>query len=438
MAYYYFPGTNLYLRPGYVISADEHETATVKDSHWNAFLTTSPNRSVTYRPDGVYCGIMLRENWKRFYVNESVRPTNPSDYTDPAYDWSPVSNAFGTTAVTTDNALVEIYIMDKVFSAGVSKSPAWLVNAPYNGTYYSANANATLIDYHRYTGPDLRGQSNVNSGLGPPIVDEFVAFHQALHDYISAQGWADRVWFIANSELYGATDSGYTTDFYHGAGVFLKQVAAIWAPDHIPVHASSLTGLAGGGTAIIEDYILDANLGIAYPDGKLTDTSAPPTSRFEIAGAYQSPYRQLRQAFEVNGYRANTYFAPGVANPWGYSGATVPQTASHLLWAFSGTPKGTVKDSGLGQVGDDPPGIIPAHILRLFWWGSDPLTIPLADWHTAIDTFGPPGTFAHPPFPAGYPPPPGPGYGADGPYGSSIRLSRGHSRSFGYSSRRSR
>jgi len=259
-----------------------------------------------------------------------------------------------------------------------------------------------------------------------------------MHDYISAQGWADRVWYVAGvGELYGSSDSGYVTDFDHGAGVAHKQIAAIWAPDHIPMHMSSIQGLASGGTAIMEDYITAADLGISYPDGKFGDTSAPPTSRFEIAGAYQSPYRQLQQAFEDNGLRANTYFAPGIANPWDYNG-WVPQTASHLLWAFSGTPKGVVKDSGLGQVGDDPPGLIPAHILRFYWWSTDPLNIPLADWHTAIDTFGPPGTFAHPPFPAGYPPPPGPGYGADGPYGSSRGVLHGNTRSFGYFSRRAR
>ena len=438
MAYYYFPGKSLYLRPGYLIAAQASESAATKDSRWSAFLTTTPDRSTSYRPDGVYVGISLREKWKNFYVNESVRPTNPSDYTDSAYDWSPLNNAFTTTAFVSDNALVELGIMDKNYGvSGVSNAPAWLVNAPYNGTYYSSSNGSTLICYHRYTGPDLRGQSNVNSSLGPPIVDEFIAFHQALHDYISAQGWADRVWHISSSEYYGSGDSGYITDFYHGAGVYLQQVAAIWAASHVPVQVSSING-QGSGTAILESYITAADLDIGYPDGKLTDTSAPPTGRFEVAGTYQSPYRELMQSFETNGLRADTYFAPGVSNPWGYSDTTVTQTASHLLWAFSGSPKGTVKDSGLGQSGDDPPGLIPAHILKLVWWSGDPLNIPLADWHTAIDTFGPPGTFAHPPFPAGYPPPPGPGYGADGPYGSSRGALRGSSRSFGYFSRRAR
>jgi len=144
---------------------------------------------------------------------------------------------------------------------------------------------------------------------------------------------------------------------------------------------------------------------MSFPDMKLSSTNKISSSdRFTRPDdTYQKDARLLTQATEANGHRVNTYFAPGIPNPWGYSNQKVPQTASHILWALSGKPKGENKDSRLGQQGEDPPGIMPVHTVFIDWkttWGKNNPT--LQQWHTAIDTFGPPGTFAFPYLPSGY------------------------------------
>lgn len=395
-----FPGTNLKFRPGFVIAAQENESPSVTESRWQALFTASPNRKVSYRPTGIYGGVVRRLKWYRFYTDQNVRPANPSDPTDPAYNWAPLDAIFTINAVKNEGALVMIGIME-VGYGGVPLMPQWLVNAPYNGLFIDTAGNRAIPAYYRYSGPDARGFTNVNLDKGPPIVDEFVAFQQAMHDHLVATGNIDKVMGVQTSEFYGGGASGYETDFYHGVGTRAKLLNGIWEKSQIPVYQSSVSG---GSTMsqILAQYVNTTQFGLNFPDMKLVDTGNPALTRFSVDGIYQKDLRPIMQSTEPNGVRNYTYFSPDVPNPWGYSNETYAQTASHIIWALSGSPKGVNKDSGLGQAGDDPPGIMPVHTVILDWGSTGEPTID--DWHTAIDTFGPPGTFAFPYLPPGYNP----------------------------------
>jgi hypothetical protein len=332
-----------------------------------------------------------------------VRPTNPKDPTDPAYDWSLLDAIFDINAVKNENALVLIGVMD-VGYGGTAVAPNWLAKAPYDGLYTSTSGSQIRIlpKYYRYSGPDDRSMTNV--GGSPGIVDEFLYFEQAMRDHLIATGNINKVMGVQTSEYYGGGDSGYETDFYHGVGTLAKSLAAIWAKAQIPVYQSSVSG-GSLMSQVLGEYVNSTQFGLTFPDMKLDSTAGISLSRFTINGIYQKDVRHLMQATEGNGLREFTTFSSGVPNPWGYSGVTVPQTASHILWSLSGPPKGTHKDSNLGQVGTDPAGIMPVHNIIINWGTSSLSYAPtLDDWHKAIDTFGPPGTFAFPYLPTGYDP----------------------------------
>jgi hypothetical protein len=395
-----FPGTNLKFRPGFIIAATENQLPSITESRWQQLFTTSSNRKASYRPSGVYGGVVRRLKWSRFYDDQSVRPKNPADHRDPAYDWSLLDAIFEINAVKNEGALVLIGIMEVGYGGTTYFAPAWLINAPYNGGFISTTgATRAIPQYYRYSGPDARGQMNV--GASPAIVDEFVYFQQAMRDHLVSTGNIGKVMGIQTSEFYGGGDSGFESDFYHGVGTRAKKLYEIWAQAQIPVYQSSVSG-GSTMTTILAQYVNSTKFGLTYPDMKLQDSGNSLVSRFSVDGTYQKDIRPLIQATEENGVRQNTFFAPGIANPWGYNGASIPQTASHILWSLSGPPKGVKKDSGLGQPGDDPAGALPVHSIIIDWESSSLDYAPtLEQWHEAIDTFGPPGTFAFPYIPMG-------------------------------------
>ncbi len=401
-----FPGTNLRFRPGFVVATYDDASLTEIEARWQAFFTSSPDRKTSYRPPGVYGGFSRRLRWRYFYVDENIRPADPTDPTDPAYDWSKLDDVFTINAVQNEGALV--FIQVSATSYGVTSStkvPNWLERPPYDGVFVSTNGSESRVlpKWYRYSGPDLRGRTDV--GAAPPIVDEFVMFHRAMRSHLVSTGNIDKVMGVSSAgEFYGGGDSGHEQDYYHGAGTLSKELQEVWGASQIPVYISSISG-GGRMTTILAQYVSASSLGIAWPDMKLGNTEAPPLRRFSLGGIYQKDLRPLLEATESNGVREFTTFASGVPNPWGYDGETVLQTASHVLWALSGPPTGVNRDSGLGRPGDDPPGIMPVHTVVLSWdMSRKPYEPTLDDWHTAIDTFGPPGTFAFPYLPPGYVP----------------------------------
>ena len=411
----FFPGTNLKFYPGFLVMDGSKASAATLEARWQQLFSGS--RKTSYRPPGVYGGIVRRSTWKQFYVNPNIRPADPTDYNDPAYDWSRLDDVFNLNSVQNEGALVAIGAGEVNYSGWLS-APAWLSKPPYNGVFNAgtdggSGRHKTMPAHFRYLGPDIRGRTNVNVGPGrPPIVEEYLAFHQAMYNYLVDKGYIDKVMYVGMAEFYVTHDAvlppDYNeVDFYHGIGTRARAIASIWAQSQIPVVMSSITG-SNTKKNILWQYMDGPPLGVTFPDMKMSGTNniSASNSRFsDLNGTYQKDTRQLIQATEGNGQRFNTYFAPDIPNPWGYSNVTVPQTASHILWALSGSPKGANKDSGLGQKGTDPSGVMPVHAIIVEWGRSWQKNSPsLEDWHKAIDTFGPPGTFAFPYLPEGYQP----------------------------------
>lgn len=400
-----FPGTNLKFYPGFVVyTATTDPSPASLEKKWQELYTSVPNRKASYRPPGVYGGIAYRPNWRSFYADTNIRPKNPSDHTDPAYDWSKIDAVFRINAVQNEGALIFLDMIN--VNVG---HPAWIANAPYNGTFNRATPPSTQISlkYYRYSGPDALGRRNV--GDAPPIADEVIYFMRALRDHLVATGNIDKVMYVALPEIAISSGAILPSDFdltnhRHGSGLSIHETAKIWAESGIYVLQLSLSGSTDK-LDILWQYMDDPHVGIFYPDMKMLGTNnITSVGRFnDLNDVYQKDVRMLVQGTENNGQSLNTYFASSVPNPWNYKNVTVPQTTSHILWALSGPAKGENKDSGLGQKGDDPSGLMPAHSIVLSWDIPHHLNSPTIDEiHEAIDTFGPPGTFAFPYLPPGY------------------------------------
>jgi hypothetical protein len=404
-----FPGTNLKFRPGFVVDNDEGtSTPAALESAWQAFFTASPNRKVSYRPPGIYGGLIFRRQMKLYYNNENVRPKNPADHKDPNYNWSALDAAFNINAVQNEGALIVLALPNIVTWSTTNAMPAWLIDAPYDGMWITSGPRIAKL--YRYSGPDDIGRTNI--GTAPYVVDELLMFAKAMYDHLVATGNIDKVMYVrtSESEPQGTPPADYNkTDYYHGFGVLVRGIAKIFAASNIWVTQSSMTGDAQG-LDIRWMYMNTPKMGQNFPDMKMNGTAdfTSPGRFLDRNGVYQKDLRFLAQATEANGHRVNTTFAAGVPNPWGYSNVTVPQTFSHIVWALSGAPKATdpaKRDSGLGQVGEDPPGVMPVHNLVIIWGNTYGANAPTLDEvHKAIDTFGPPGTFAFPYLPPGYVP----------------------------------
>ena len=400
-----FPGTNLKFRPGIVVWATQNEPPEDIEGRWQSLF--NGERKTTYRPKGVYGGVYLQLSWKLFYKNHAVRPVNPEDHKDPAYDWTKLDAVFNINAVQNEGALVALY-PGEIGHTG-QRSPNWLKNPPYSGLFYSYPSPKTVTapKYYRYAGPDSGGNTAKNAS--PPIVEEIAYFHQALHDHLVETGNIDKVMFVHLSEVFVSNpqlpEDYSAIDLYHGVGLRNKLVASIWAESQIFVVPLSIVGPSRN---TVWKYLDNPTVGMSFPDMKLSGSNHINSGDIRFThpnGTYQKDTRLLVQQTENAGHRTHTYFARNVANPWGYSNVTKPQIASHILWALSGKPKGKNRDSGLGQDGEDPPGIMPVHVVMVDWkttWGKNNPT--LQQWHDAIDTFGPPGTFAFPYLPDGYQP----------------------------------
>ena len=402
-----FPGTNLKFFPGFVISSTENLSPKAIEEKWQKIFTASPNRKLSYRPKGIYGGIRRNLAWARFYHNPKVRPNNPEDHTDPAYNWEPIDSVFRINAVKNEGAMIDIWVRD--IGDGIFQ-PKWLELAPYNGVMSTLGPGGgrKAPKYYRYNTPDLRG---VTTDANYPIVEEFLAFHKALRNHLIAKNYIDKVMMIEMEETFTAKGDYIPADwnkvnFYHGSGLRNSGVAAIWAEVQIAVLVKSV--FTGSGPDIRMQYANNPIHGASYPDMKFNGTNKlEVASRFSdpITGKTQEDIRPLAQSTENNGQRDYTYFSADVPNPWGYRNVSKPQTASHILWALSGPPTAQNKDSGLGHLGDDPQGLFPVHHIMIDFDRPRHRNSPTPEeWHKAIDTFGPPGTGAFPYLPVGYQP----------------------------------
>ena len=402
--------TSVNFFPGFIIASNENQVISALEKKWHQLFKGS--RSETYRPEGVYGGIARRLHWKRFYKNDSVRPTNPRNPRDAAYDWSLLDQAFQMDPVKNDGAMVFLEISEVGFG-GVPVVPRWLHNAPYNGTFPAGTNSKGL---HRITPRYDR----------PKIVEEFIMFHEALYEHLKQTGNLDKLMGVGTVEFFlgNAVIDFDVEELHKGAAQRIQSAARIWVRSAIPVYAYSLVN----GTKKNNTWpYLDSYIGMGFPDVKMISTHNPQTpaemevaltadkpsektgllgiSRFSSpSGSYQI-LRPLIQHTETNGVITHTYFHPDTPNPWNYSGQSVKQTPEHILWAFSGRSKNGTHSA--------IPGIWPVHTMVIHWcrrtignteecdrssdlhWKERNLPS-VQDWRDAIDKFGPPGTFQFP------------------------------------------
>jgi hypothetical protein len=127
------------------------------------------------------------------------------------------------------------------------------------------------------------------------------------------------------------------------------------------------------------------------------------------------------QVYELEGHR------DGAKNPWNAGSwpdwdppGSLPSddgdlfpSAHFWLWYTSGAPRAetaAARDSGLGQDGEDPCGVVPSdfYVMAVPNWNPDDKpawtsqNLSIAKWRKAFDTFGPNGTKAMFNFPPGY------------------------------------
>lgn len=406
--------------PGIYIQVNANNTAAQLDAAWNQLMTAG--RKTSWRPPGVYCGLSHRVYMRRHYTNEAVRPTDPADWEDPGYNWGPLSEVFQTSAVQNDGAKVILQCFS--MATGNSRMPLWLRNAPYNGEHVDSANGIYVLKFHRFTGPDMRGVSSPYPNEGPAVVDEMINLHRAAIGYLEAQGWLDKV-AIADcaGELAISTyPNNDATAFRHGYAYYSREVTKLWNAKGIMTNSGGNSNQNGALKTIAWPYYegdpghADVNyrkriaIGQQYPDFKMVTMGSwgSGANRFEgLSGDSQKDRKPLSQADETNGIRQFTTFPVGLTTPWDLAGQTVPQTVAHKIYQISGAPKGANRDSALGQVGDDPSGFFPVHYFSVNM-GANFQNLSyfptVEDYQLAIDTFGPPGTFAFPYFPEGYNP----------------------------------
>ena len=404
-----FPGTNMDFYPGFVIWATQDTPYSKIDEKWNKFL--SAGRKTSYRPKGVYGGVYVQIAWRDFYKALTKHPDSYdssiplSDHTHPAYDWSKLQTILdNSTAINEDGALVALYPGEVGYTAG-RRSPEWLKD--------SAGNDGVL---HHYPSPNKSTSPKYNDTT---VVDEIITFHKALRDFLVDNNHIDKIMSISLSEVFLSNPaySSLSNQFFTGVADRNIRVAKVWQKSNKFITPNSIlsgTMRTHHWNKVNQEEANDSNfrVGLTMPDMKLNTTDLNKMTsdiRFKnLDGIQQKDRRFLTQGTEFHGHRTHTYFASDVPNPWNYSGKSVAQTASHILWALSGAPKNKDKqDSGLdGQLGEiDPPGINPVHVVFVDWettWGKNNPTV--EEWQEAFDTFGPPGTFAFPYLPKGYQP----------------------------------
>lgn len=418
-----YPANWFQFYPGAYIEFNSNTSSATFDNQWNTVF--SGGRKVSYRPPGIYLGVIQRIHLRYIYTNTGVRPTNPTDWSDPGYNWQYLNSVFLSNAVQNEGAKVILQAPGMVSEN--SQLPEWLQLPPYNAQFTAGSkaGGANTPKFNRFTGPDMRGVTNSYASEGPPIVEEMLKVHVAMIGYLTYRGWLDKVVDVSlGGEIaFQSTDAGpaYPNNdqqsFMYGYALYQREAAKLWNAVRIFGGVSTQlngtnkditwphwTGVPNHSNPAFRDAV---GISVGFPDYKMTTYGTlVGSSRFEDPfGVQQKDIRPLAEADETNGLREFTYFPAGSVNPWGYSNVTVPQTESHKIAGMSGPPTNANKDSGLGQAGPDPSGFNPVHMFFLNRGANfDNLSYfpTVAGYQLALDTFGPPGTGAFPYTPPGY------------------------------------
>lgn len=394
-----FPGTGIRFYPGFYFSTEGHSPKAV-NQEWVRHV--EPNKT-RWRTKGTYLGIFFNLPWNEFYRDTRVRPKDPTNPDDPAYDWSAIDDVLnGCPFLNNGEGKLAFRIDDR---RGKDNPPLWFREPPHNGVYLASGKNGMgkqvnywITAYHRKS-----------------AVNEYAAFLTAVGKRYNAD---KRIAFIALEETVqfkslppdwkaprGGGTGGFSQMPAWTEGVAQRDIALKTAAPHLTVidyglHSShiprTLPHKVGAGCP--DPYMFSGSAGRkGYPAVDCNEKQ-----RHWVAQKHRDLIPTLMSS-ELGGWRVLSDSWPTITTPWGKPGTSGVDPAK-FLWYHGGPPKATapLNDSKLGQAGPDPGGPIPVSMIVILI-RRDSSNRTYENWKIALDTFGPSGTFACPYFPAGYP-----------------------------------
>ena len=392
-----FPGTIRRFAPSIFLTVAGGTTPSGINSQWNTWcepyyqdwLDSSEGTKM-----GVYQSAVAL---KRFYAGDaSLRPSDGTNPNDPAYDWSTFDGYLASQPIAQGKA--KFHFMIDVEGSTI---PAWMDNA---GLVHKPPGEKEVINY-------------TNSTLVSEYKDFWTAFAARYNDDI-------RVYtlFVDEDQSYGGVDEN---DW---------QAGKIEVYKHMSNALTKMCVIVTNNNVIIRELCnaTDAFIGPGIHDPKLfnfetgSDGNYPPPGGYDstsnVNRAIQehnpvlaSPPRAARPTFVgafSNGFRivggSNGWDPPDLTNPWGELLPTSSEppanpdtniTPSIYVWYISYEPRAASDDSGLGQSGTDPAGILPSSFVSINNSGIRLENITPQDWDLAFNRFGAPGTKAVPAIP---------------------------------------
>ncbi len=359
----------------------------------------------------------------------------------PLYDWSRWDELLNQRFVAEKGGKVILKIQQGYTNATNSRSPLWMRNEGYiaapdangwNSNWWHSQMQDWAAVYMwqdimaafatRYKGDSRIASLNMDEVY--PSLYRNRTMCGLVHDLPAAQ--AANAGLIEVMKAYLDIDPGmlWAMVNWHPANYSdSRSSVTIWENGYggRSIGVNSLPGVQGHW---IQDMrFFGGNIGSGSPGTIDSDDSSG-------LNRYLSQYYGVNRkapvfvSSEAHGWSLSARnYRTGNANPWGVNiwpdqnrGGVLPNDDGKLFpsarfwaWYTSGTPRavGSNADSGLGQAGSDPAGVMPANFYTMFvptWfredrpaWNSANLSI--QSWLDAFDTFGPRGTkamFNHP------------------------------------------
>jgi hypothetical protein len=390
-----YPGTQRRFLPGFVY----HVNAKNVTDFEKAAREVLPYKTKWLNPNertGLFVSTLA--NWRQFYVDGNVKPKNPTDPNDQAYTWKTLDDILNSSLIAPDK-IDGISLRLLTGNSETRSHPQWAVT---EGNVWTCPANK--IEYPLFWNNDWQ--------LMKDLKDFLTAFGKRYKDN-------PRLHILQFPENIWATNA-CKKQMGHSANKCSREVAerCVHAAKVMP-NTIILTGgigdTTGGGAASIVDLVAN-QVGGFMPDPRFFRKNNGTKLWPEVTCDWSYGWMQknavkvpMGYATEPNGWWSDGF--KGAPNPFGYKAGENPPMVGTIgaqiaLWYVSGEPRGPIKDSKLGQAGDDPGGIIPS---SWFYFNSYPWSKKkypsLEDWDAAFQTFAwgqGKGTNAFPYVPPGF------------------------------------
>lgn len=352
----YWGSTNMAFRPGVAFKMNADIPAATASPRLLAIYTQS---HIDYWTDqGIFCNYVTTHNWRGFYTDIAVKPSDPTDHTDPGYNWSMLDGLMNMPVFS----MIGPGMIFRLMHAGsAGRYPLWFINAGYTWT----NSNGSV-----QTRWDL-------SAARQELKDFFTAFYNRYKNN-------RQFWSIVLEETLNASSSAWPSGYSSvtsGVGMadLLNTICLQWNREIAVIQTTPFDNLI---TNLLPE------IGYYTPDLKMFQSGCTPvcsvgTNRAIIQSAFEN--RILMQGTELNGMNPLVW-PDGIDNPFGYSSSTpshVPSAQESIWYAAN---------------------IVKNHVL--VWspndWQNAASTLTLGNIYQANDTFMYGGTQEFPPLPSNY------------------------------------